>query len=83
MPRYQHCPLGVSINLIGISIAPGINNIIINPALITLVVRVIEFQDKKPAIYGFFKDILDNAHLLCLFRQLDVLLPGTDTPVYR
>lgn len=47
--------LGVSINLIGISIAPGINNIIINPALITLVVRVIEFRTKNPRYTGFLK----------------------------
>ena len=46
---------GVLINLIGISLEPGINDIIINPALITLVVRGIEFRTKNPRYTAFLR----------------------------
>ncbi len=47
--------VGILINLIGISWAPGINVIIINPALITLAVRGLEFRTKDPRYTGFLK----------------------------
>lgn len=47
--------IGTLINLIGINCEPGINNIIVNPALITLAVRAIEFRTKDPRYTGFLK----------------------------
>ena len=47
--------VGVLINLIGMNTEPGINNIIINPALITLIVRAIELKKKNPRYTGFLK----------------------------
>ena len=73
--------LGVLINLIGISLEPGINDIIINPALITLIVRVIEFRTKNPRYNGFLK--IFWVTLICFaflgswtFHYLEPILPS-------
>ena len=73
--------IGILINLIGINYAPGINDIIINPALITLAVRGIEFRTKDPRYTGFLK--LFWITLICFaffgswaFHYMEPILPS-------
>jgi len=73
--------VGILINLIGISLEPGINNIIINPALITLAVRGIEFRTKNPRYTDFLK--IFWVTLICFaffgswaFHYLEPVLPS-------
>ncbi|MEK7700207.1 MAG: hypothetical protein AAB332_07365, partial [Planctomycetota bacterium] len=73
--------VGILINLIGINCEPGINDILINPALITLAVRGLEFRTKDPRYTGFLKIFWIT--LICfaffgswIFHYLEPILPS-------
>ena len=73
--------VGILINLIGMHCEPGINDIIINPALITLAVRAIEFRTKDPRYTGFLK--IFWVTLICfaffgswVFHYVEPMLPS-------
>lgn len=72
--------IGILINLIGYSSPPGTNGILVNPALITLVIKGIEFYTKNSRYTDFLKAFW--ATLVCfaffgswIFHHISPLCP--------